>query len=268
MKKIYFILMLSAVFAAQAASYTLINDGDLSARAETISYLLPPLIAVVCGAFLLRFFDPRHGRGLSLSLIVLGLAGWLLGEVLWALFGIFDINQTPSVADLFFIIAYPLMAVGFFMEIKRGHIEWTVKKVLILLPLLAIGFYFIIVYGIIGAYDAEVSIFENMINAFYGVGDMILGLLVAIILMIIWEYRGGKIFFPWLYIFMGVLLTLIPDILYVVYFDAYMEGLSPYRYLDLAWGLSYLFFAYGFFALSELVKDIQNRISVPPPTEE
>ncbi|OGF25294.1 hypothetical protein A2303_03065 [Candidatus Falkowbacteria bacterium RIFOXYB2_FULL_47_14] len=268
MKKFYFILMLSAVFVVQAASYTLINDEDLSARAETISYLLPPLIAVVCGVFLLRFFNIRHGRGLSLSLIVLGLAGWLLGEVLWVLFGILDINQTPSIADLFYIIAYPLMAAGFFMEIKRGKVEWTAKKALFLLPLLAIGFYFTIVYGIIGAYDAEASIFENMINMFYGVGDTILGLLVAIILMIIWEYRGGKIFFPWLYIFMGVILTLIPDILYAVYFDAYMEGLSPYRYLDLVWGLSYLFFAYGFFALGQLVKDIQNRISVPPPAEE
>jgi hypothetical protein len=51
------------------------------------------------------------------------------------------------------------------------------------------------------------------------------------------------------------------DILYSLYFTPYTDGVAPYRDIDLFWGLAYLFFTYGLFVMTSLIKNAQNKIS-------
>jgi len=223
--------------------------------------VLPPLISVIGGFYVLKFYGVRKISSLPILFIVLGILAWFVAEILWILLGYLDLSQTLSPADFFYLLGYPLMAAGFWLEIKKGKIDWTPKKILAVSPFLLVLIYFTLYYGVIMSYDGELPLLENVVAMSYGVGDAILSIMIAFILLIIREYRGGKIFFPWLHILAGMVLFVIADILYAVYYVPYVEGLWPYRAFDFIWCLAYLFFAYGFFSLGFLVGDVQKNLA-------
>lgn len=265
MRKFYLIALLAVIYALMLVSYLLTKGSSLL---TDISYVLPSLVCSISGFYLLKFYGIGKINSLSVLLIVTGFVFWLVAEILWILLGYLDLSPSLSIADFFYLIAYPFMAAGFWLEIKKGKINWTAKKIAAVFPFLLVLFYFTVYYGIVGSYDPELPLLENVVAMSYGVGDTVLSVMIMLILMVIREYRGGKIFFPWFHTLIGMVLFVAADILYAVYYTAYMEGLWPYRAFDFLWGLAYLFFAYGFFSLGFIIKDVQDKLVLSPVKKE
>ena len=120
----------------------------------------------------------------------------------------------------------------------------------------------------IAGYDKGLPWLNNAINIFYGVGDIILAIMTVLIILIIREYRGGKIFFPWLHMLIGMTLFVVADIAYAANYSLYMEGIWPYRGLDFFWGLAYLFFSYSLFSFGFLIRDVQRKLASASNTKE
>ncbi|MFH0892394.1 MAG: hypothetical protein V1867_06470 [Candidatus Falkowbacteria bacterium] len=264
MKKGHLIILLSIVYIILLVSYLFIKDEALGSGVSGIAYLLPPLMCVIGGFYAIKLYGVRN---LSIFLIVLGFACWFIAEAMWIVSGYFDDRQ-PLLWDFFYLLGYPFLIAGSVLEIKKGKIAWTFNRVTITAAFSVLSVYLAMHYGVIAGYDKGLPWLNNAINIFYGVGDIILAIMTVLIILIIREYRGGKIFFPWLYMLIGMILFVVADIAYAANYSLYVEGLWPYRGLDFFWGLAYLFFSYSLFSFGFLIKDVQRKLVPASSTKE
>lgn len=224
-------------------------------------YVIPPLIAICCIYTVFKKLGYGTARGKAFLFLTLGMAFWAIAELGWLVAVVFlDVKPFPSFVDIFYLVAYPLLAIGFWLEYRMGEIRWTAKKAislsLVSLVLIGLTGYF----GIYYAYDATNTGLENLVNVLYGVGDVILSILTLLILAIVIEYKRGKFFRPWMIIFIANLLMIIADVLFAIYFNEYDEGAKLYQYMDLVWAGSYLLFAYGFYRIGYVLELISKGV--------
>lgn len=225
-----------------------------------IIFLVSPLIASICGIFLLRSYGLKSSHGKSFLLITLALGSWFFGDILWAIYTvILEIEPFPSYIDIFYLIGYPLFFIGFLKEVMSGKIKWTLKKVvlpfIVSIILIALTSYFIIYLAL----DPEASLLANIVSTLYGLGDVVISIIVLLLIVIAYEYKKGKMFFPWVIILVATLFLVVADILFAIFTTPYVEGVRIYQFIDLLWIGNYLLFAYGFFLIGFSIREIQNR---------
>lgn len=243
---------------------------------ETL-YLVPPFLAFMAGLVALFTFGVAGSRFLSLLLLTAGIGYWFLGEMFFAYYGyILNIDPYPSAADFFYILAYPLLFFGLVNEIRFARVNWNniAKPTLFLFSLVALLFGSIVGYfGIYQAYTPDESLLANAVAISYGIGDLFLILANILLLVLVWEFRGGKLSRVWLLLFVGFILTLIADILFALYTNEYTMQVWFYKsLLDSFWMAGYLFFALAFFEFSfslqdaykQAVLNAQNKGLQPP----
>lgn len=250
------------ILGASSILYILDMGGDKNRLFENLLYLSAPILTVFAAAFIVRTygFSSKHGR--AFFLIFLGYLSWLIGETLWVVFDyVLGIDPYPSIADFFFLTAYPLIALGIIFEVKLADIKFSSinRAILItfgvLTTLLVIG----VTYSeLILAYVPGGSLYDNLALV-YGFASLILVIPAMLILPLAWEFKGGKIFIPWLLIFIGLFLDLLGDTLYGVFLEPYLEGLNPYELVDLLWIGEYVLVAFGLAGIAFVIRDIQKR---------
>lgn len=259
MKK-YLLTGLISLFALTVFVY-ITFDSVFDNLFVNILFLLFPLAAVLGSAYTFSKFNYNSARGKVFLFLMFGMLSWFLAELLWTVFVVFfDAEPFPSFIDIFYLLAYPLIITGFWLEYRMGKIKWNCFKALTVfltsIILIALTAYF----GVYYAYDADNALLENVFNIAYGVGDVILSIMALFILVIVMEYKRGKFFRPWLYIFIGIILMIFGDVLYSIYFEEYETGLKLYQYIDLFWVGSYLLMAYGFFSIGYYLTGMKNDI--------
>ncbi|MFC1656333.1 hypothetical protein ACFL3C_05670 [Patescibacteria group bacterium] len=237
------------------------EESDLQYIITNVFYLSASTIAFIAGIYAVKEYGLNSTRGKAILFITLGLLSWMVGEYLWSAFElIFDIDPFPSSADVSYILAYPLLFIGLLYEIRLGKISWSFKKYL-MLGLATIAFSIITIYfGIYLAYDVEATLVENMVSIFYGVGDLILIVISLLLLILSAEYKGGKMFSAWLYVFVAMILMWGADIGFAMYTEEYESSLMMAILLDHLWTASYLFFTYALFNMGFVVHQINANI--------
>jgi hypothetical protein len=227
-----------------------------------ILYLIPPLVATVLGFLAARAYGFSTPKGKALLLLAFGFFFWFIGEVLYFVLDlILEQSPFPSLADVYYIIGYPLLFIGLVMKAKVSPIKWTKQKTIIMLIYSLILDPIVLYFGVFKVYDSSVGIVQNFTSIFYGVGDLILLATSLAVLLKIIEYKQGKLFLPWLLILIGFFLTLIADILFTQFFTEYNEDNLFFRNMDLLWILSYLAIGFGFFGLIDVIRTVQKNIS-------
>ena len=256
-KKYLLLISLILFFIITLLVYLFELGGGSNDLLTNILYLIPPLLAVWAGVYIVRTYGSKNIHGKALTYITMGLGAWLIGEIIWIIFEfILVIDPFPSIADFFYLIAYPFLLIGLIKEIKTGKIEWTPKSRAVILIISLLLTLVVIYFGIYLAYDLEATFLENSIAIFYGIGDIALIIATMLVLMLALEYKEGKLFFCWLYFFIGMALTLIADILFAIYTEPYEAGIGLYYNIDLIWILGYLFFAYSLFTAGFVIREI------------
>lgn len=229
-----------------------------------ILYTFAPFLAFISAMMAVHAFGRKSAHGRSLMLIGLGLLTWFIGDGLWFCYErILHVDPFPSLADFFYILGYPLLLAGLINEVRESHVDWSRvgKGYRFLLILVSLILVFLIGYfEIYLVYSAEAPFKENIFHIAYGVGDWTLILASLLMSSLILEFRGGKLFTPWLYLFCALVLVLAADILFTVFQASYTDKIWPYFHLiDLIWISAYVFFSFSFNKALEMVEEEQKK---------
>ncbi|MBU2523714.1 hypothetical protein KKG71_00785 [Patescibacteria group bacterium] len=223
-------------------------------------YLIPPLLAVLGGLYAVTRYGKGNPHGRALLYFSLGISALFVGELLWLYYEhILGADPFPSLADVFYIVSYPLMIIGIFKEIRISNRKEQLPSWKVAIPvalLIAVSSF----YFIYQAYDYEASLIENTFSMGYGLGDIILVVAGVYIFRIMRDYSGGRMASAWLMIGIGLILTLIADVLFSFFYQQYEESLYAYAQIDLVWSLAYLFFSYGLFKIGFIIDDIRQKV--------
>jgi hypothetical protein len=190
----------------------------------------------------------------------LGVFFWFLGDFIWFILEYFlNKNPFPSIADYFYLAAYPLLLIGLILEIRSNVLTWTHSKVIAAISLSLLFGFVVFYFGILKAYNPLETLLSNVIAITYGVGDLILIIFTIIIFMVAVGYQKGKLFFPWLSILVGFTLILAADILFAVFREEY-EDFTSIRNIDLGWITGFLFIGFGFFSIGKTLKEVRKKL--------
>lgn len=251
-----------AVFVAASFFYSLSlpNQDFLN---QTL-YLLFPIIATAAGFSLAKTYGSGNANGKIILIITTGFFMWSMGEIIWYIMRNFmGINPFPSVADFFFLLAYPIIFLGLYESFKLYSVEFgKINKALIFLnSIIALLLILAVLYfGIYGAYNAEASLVNNILAMGYGVADIVLVVASLFSLSLAYEYKGGRLGFFWMTLTLGFVMFLIADILFAMYNGLYIENIKPYVYIDLIWLAGYFLFIYGLMDTYSHLKEVELRI--------
>lgn len=226
-----------------------------------IVFLIAPLLAVIGGVCAVRAFGSKSPHGKALSYMTAGIALWFVGEIIWVLFKVvFHIDPYPSIADFFYLVAYPVLLIGVVKEISLGKIEWNwLRKAgfgaILVLVLLVFGY-----FGIYLSYNPEAVFLDNAIGFLYNFGDVFLIIGAALILMLAFEYQGGRLFTSWLCFLIGMIVMFAADILFAIFTEQYEAIVWLYYQIDLLYIVSYLFMAYALFDMCGIIREAESAI--------
>lgn len=228
-------------------------------------YVLAPITAVIAASFATSQFGAHTLQGKVLYCITLGLLAWCIGEIIWVYFDVFtDVSPYPSLADLYYLVAYIPLAAGLILELRFMEVHWQKldRPLLFALGLVGLLSGIIVAYtGVYLAYQPDVSWLTNLIGISYGLGDLVLLLLCLLVVALVWEMRGGKLSQPWLIFFVGMTITLIADIIFAqhnVQYDAEIGWYKPS--LDTLWIIAYILYAYAWFKFTWLIQGAQSLV--------
>jgi hypothetical protein len=233
-------------------------------------YLATSGFATIAGVAALLNFGFSTNRSLTLLLLTAGIGYLFLGELLFNYYEyIVHIDPFPSIADLFYILAYPCLLLGLLNELKTSGINWARldKPILFLFGLVALLLAVMIAYfGIYQAYDPAQSLLFNSVAMSYGIGDLLLILANLFLLVLVWEFRGGKFSRVWVIMFFSFICMLIADILFAIYAQQYtMQDSFIKSLLDSLWMLSYLLFGYGLFEFRFSIQEVYKTAVMKAP---
>ena len=263
-KRAVLISLLAILYGGAMVVYWF-NLGFTNALLRETIYLSTSCIATIAGFFALRKFGFAHPRSLTLLLLTVGMGYWWMGEMLFDYYQyIVHSNPFPSAADIFYILGYFFMLIGLVNEIRIVKINWALleKPVLFLYGLVALLFVLLISYfGIYHAYEPTKTFFVNAIGMGYGIGDLLLILTNIFVLILVWEFRGGRFARVWVCLFLSFIFLLVADILFAMYADQYNAQVWFYKsLLDSFWMGAYVVFGYALFEFGFSIEDIYKKL--------
>lgn len=228
---------------------------------QDISYLVGPVFAFCAAIYAFGKYGRKSIHGKSLQYIALGMAMFLIAELLWVYYEIIlGETPSPSAADIFFLAVYPFLLYGIFNELKLGKISWTKKKVLtsaiILLALWPATYYF----SIYLPYDSQLTFYENLVTVGYGVGDMVIVTALVILLNLSAEFWGGMLSKSWNIFAIGMLSRWLGDIAYAIYYGQYIAGELLYRQIDYLWMVNYFLMGYALLMQGSAMEKLKSSI--------
>lgn len=233
-------------------------DFDWSVNVANIMYIFLIALSVLSGCLLVSRYGLKTFHGKAFLGLTIGILLFLFGELLWIFYSLKGTDPFPSVADIFYLLAYPFLFFAFFIEIKLAEITLGLKKFLWLtfgfLALSAIFFYF--AFGSL----AEFTGMADFISFLYVIGDIVLILCLVLLSLIIIEYKKGRIAEAWLWFLSGFLFILIADFIFSIFQSGYEENVYVYAITDSAWLLGYGLIAIGMMRFNTMIKNEENKI--------
>lgn len=246
------ILVFCGIYIIALAIYWILPISTTKTFLQYTILLFSLITAVAGGLYALKKYGTLGPKAPTIILLTFGMGSWLIGESLWTYFeSIANIQPFPSIADIFYLLAYPMFFYALYREIKLTQISWKSlsTSLLFLMGIIALLLIIIVSYfGVYMAYSPNETFLANTIAISYGVADMILIIATMALLVLAWEFRGGALSRIWMSIFISFFLTLVADILFAIFTNSYGEIGSIQRNLtDSLWILAYLLFAHAMF---------------------
>lgn len=227
-------------------------------------YLVIVFLPGVFGLYALRTIGIGNAFGRSVLLVTIGIWFWIIAECVWYYFNfILYIDPYPSIADVFFLIPYPIFFAGIILAYKNfgSHILHIPKKLLFIDACLTLSLSALVLYfGVYLAYDPEVSALQNGLSISYGVADLVIVLLSLMTVSIVREYSRSRFGYYWMFITLGFSAFLLADVLFAIFNVQHGADIKPYTYIDLLWLCGYLLFSYALLDITSTLKRIHGII--------
>jgi signal transduction histidine kinase len=198
-----------AVIGSAVVAYALLPS-HLNALRNVVIYSGVELAASLCIVVGVLRFRPR-AAGAWLA-IAAGVFVWFIGDLLWGIYELVGRDPFPSVADLFYIAGYPLIAAGLgYAAWRRGRLvgieTGALLDALLVAVLASLLAWVYLIDPILD--DASLSSGEKLVSIAYPVGDVLLVSVAARFVM----GASWDILALWL-LASGLGLTLLGDVLY------------------------------------------------------
>lgn len=231
---------------------------------ETAVVVVQPLVLGLAFLFAARSaagFDSDNPVQRPWRLLSLGLLAWELGEVIEAVYLlVFDQGEPfPSLADVFFLLAYPALIAAFLLFLRAystsGLSEEEEGTAWPLIAVVAVvGF--VVLRPIL---RAGVPLVERVVSAAYAGLDLVALVPLLLLLRLTWRLRGGSVWKVWAGVLFGFLLTFLGDVFFAYFQTRAEANLGPLAgqldfLANLMFLLSYLVIARGTLHQRELLR--------------
>lgn len=254
---------LVGVLAATVFLY-LVDFGAMTWSLQNLIYLVATALPVVVGWPLVQRFGWRTRTSLPIFFLWLGFAMLAVGEWLWVYYewGL-GIDPFPSLADLFYLSAYPAFLIGL-AEFARA--EFASVKVKLGARLIGTVSILVLVSGLIlylGVYQAAsagVNQLELVMSAFYSLADIVIVGLVGFLSWLAWKMKGGRLQRVLLQLAASFSFTLVADVLFLAFSSSYTPGSWIWIFLDILWVAGYLLAAASFLSWSQLIQRVSAQL--------
>lgn len=163
---------------------------------------LIPLVGGVVGLHNARQWGGmRSVMGRATAYLSLGLMSWSIGGLIWAYYNFFGAVEVPypSLADLAYIVSWPLWAVG---AIELSHAtgarfslrERGGKLMLLAIPFMVIAasYYLLVVVARGGEITAGGGALKSFFDLAYPMGDVVILSFALVIFGLSFKYLGGR----------------------------------------------------------------------------
>jgi len=183
---------------------------DLVTLREIVVYPGVELGAVACIVIGVRRFRPSVPR--AWLAIAGGLFFWFVGDLLWGIYEVVGRDPFPSVADIFYLVGYPLIALGLGLaaRLRSGHVGTETGTLIDGLLVAVLGLLLAWVYLIDPILDdTTLTAGQKVVSIAYPIGDVLLVAIAARFVM------GTSWHIPSLWLLVSALgLTLFGDVVY------------------------------------------------------
>jgi hypothetical protein len=261
MKKNYSLLIFFGIFLIVSFFYIFVPFDGSGKMINGIIYHVASFLIMGFGIYAVRQFGIGSKHGKALAFLTAGISLWVIGDLLYMVTeDILQKQAFPSYIDVIYLLGYPVVLVGLYIEIKSPMLRDVFSRqqklafpgVFLLLATLYIFFIYAPASGNTFA--------ENVIMILYNIGDIVLIFYSLSVLAIANQYRQGSFFESWIFVFAGLIIIFIADILYALYFNEYDLGNFYYIIIDLTYFLGYLSISYAFYTFSRHISCAQNKI--------
>lgn len=230
------------VFQGPAVPRTILAIG-------TFGKFLFLLVAAVASTRIVGRFEPGTPSRTAWQLLSAGLIAMLLGQTCFVVYQfVLDVEVPfPSLADVFFIVAYPLMVAALVMFLRAYTASgfplgpaserlWLAAAVAVVC--LAIGYP--ILMPLVRKPGAPL---ETLLNVLYPVLDFLLLIPTVLLIRIGLQFRGGAVWKVWVRLLGGFLFLCAADTLFAYY--AQFDWVELVDLVDATYLLAYGFLCLG-----------------------
>lgn len=218
------------------------------------------ILVVGLAAVVMLLAAKRLGFGTQVGrpwlLVGLGALSYTVGDIVWAVIelGMGKEVPYPGLPDAFYLIEYPLVAVGVLSAgfAFRGLVD--IKRPAIIAVVTGVVLSGIVYVGLLAPYvlfDPEVALGEKVLSALYPVGDVLFMLVPAVfVVAVVSALGGGRLAWPWWSVAAGAVLIALADTGYawLSVYDLYASG----SFIDYGWSLGHAFMMLGALFASDL----------------
>lgn len=213
------------------------------------------LVTTIIFFVLMKDFTFQNPSGKVWLWLGLGIGAFALGELLWTIYTVIGEDPFPSIADIFYLLGYPLLFFGLIKQVNLNKVEIPIKEKNVILTItlaVTILSFVIMILPIIQSYDAEeLTFLELVITVLYPILDIIL---TPIAFIIFFKFKGGEFGKSWFLISLGFIIMIAADLVYG--FEAYLVWDNAFFIYDQLYNLSYFLYAIGALQIHASLKSI------------
>jgi hypothetical protein len=167
------------------------------------------------------------------TLLALGLLCDVLGQAALAPYQLSgQPTPFPSVADVFYLLAYPLTGVALVRFVatyrEAGYPMGSRRQQAILMTVTAVAGAALAVGALRPVLLAQMPPLDKALSAAYPVLDLALLVPLALVVRTTWEFRGGSVGTAWLVIVSGIVFMCAGDVLFAYFTALGLTGLDPF----------------------------------------
>ena len=162
----------------------------------------------------------KSSIGKSVMFLSGGLITWSIGTLIFAYYNFFSgiAVPYPSLADVAYIVSWPLWTIGIFQLYPALGIKYQLRKVsgkifLFIIPLIFISLSYYLLFTVArgGSIDFSGGWIKLFFDLAYPMGDIVILTIIALMYSLSLKYLGGIFKLPVLIIFFGFILNFISD---------------------------------------------------------
>ncbi|WP_048190574.1 PAS domain S-box protein [Methanobacterium sp. SMA-27] len=204
---------------------------------QFFSDITTPLIELMVIIILFYATTRSHGRfKIAWMLIMASVVSYTLGDISWAILELgYHTNPFPSISDIFYLLFYPLFALGLYylshFSFNRSEkIKISLNIGIIIVTISLIFWTFLIIPALSG----EETLISTIVSIIYIIGDL---LLFFVLLRVIYS-KFSELYAPVIFLSIGILVQIFTDTIFALQTlqGTYISG----GLLDTGWILSFV----------------------------